>query len=50
VNVDHVIIVRRFEKEINSLMKGTVNRQLTRKKPNVYGSAMSNFFSVKDHF
>jgi hypothetical protein len=31
-------------------MKGTVNRQVTTKKPNMYGSAMSNFFGVKDHF
>ncbi len=50
MNVDHVVIVKRFEKEINSLMKGTVNRQVTTKKPNMYGSAMSNFFGVKDHF
>jgi hypothetical protein len=50
VNVDHVVIVKRFEKEINSLVKGIVNRQVTTKKPNVYGRAMSNFFGVKDNF
>ncbi len=49
MNVDHVVIVKRFEKEINSLVKGNVNRELTTKKPNVYGSAMSNFFGAKDH-
>jgi hypothetical protein len=26
-----------------------VSRELTTKKPNVYGSAMSNFFGAKDH-
>jgi len=31
-------------------VKGIVNRQVTTKKPNVYGSAMSNFLGVKDHF
>jgi hypothetical protein len=50
MNVDHVIIVNRFEKEINSPVKGIVNKQVTTKKPNVYGSAMSNFFGVKYHF
>jgi hypothetical protein len=50
MNVDHVIIVNRFEKEINSLVKGIVNKQVTTKKPNVYGSAMFNFFGVKYHF
>ncbi len=50
MNIDHVLIVKRFEREINSLVKGTMNRQLTTKKPNVYGSAMSFFFGVKDHF
>lgn len=27
-----------------------MKRQLTTKKPNVYGSAMSTFFGVKYHF
>jgi hypothetical protein len=31
-------------------MKGTINRQVTTQKPNVYGNVMANFFGVKDHF
>ncbi len=47
VDVDHFIIVKIFEEEINNEIGRIVERQPTKKKPNVPTSAISVFFVVK---
>jgi hypothetical protein len=51
-NVDgnHAIIVKKIEEELNGLIKGTLENQLTKKRPNVSNNAISNFFTIKDPF
>jgi hypothetical protein len=36
VDENHVIVAKRFQEEVNSLMRGTKERQLTKKRPNVF--------------
>jgi hypothetical protein len=43
VNANHDIIVKKFEEKVNSLMRKRMERQLVKKRPNVYGSAISFF-------
>ncbi len=50
VDCDHATIVNFFEKEVNALVKGPFEKQLTKKRMYVLGSAISNFFFVKDPF
>jgi hypothetical protein len=50
VDANHSIIANKFEKEINSEIIKSVERQLVKKRPNVPTSAISNFFVVKEHF
>ncbi len=45
----HTIIVKMFE-EVNSLLKGREERQLTKKKTIVFGGSISKFFLVKNSF
>ncbi len=51
---NHVIVAKRFEKKVNGFMKGTKERQLTRKKkkkkPNVFKGYISKTIVVKDTF
>lgn len=49
VDVDHSIIFKNIE-EVNSLMKGNLKKQPTKKKANVFSSSISNFFASKDLF
>jgi hypothetical protein len=49
VNANHFIIVKMFEKEVNNPLRGEMNSQLTKKKPNLLGDAIVNFFVVKNH-
>jgi hypothetical protein len=44
VNADHSIIAKKFEKEINNEIIGSVERQTTKKRPNVPTSAIFVFF------
>jgi hypothetical protein len=37
-----------FEKIVISLVKGTMEKQLLKKRPNVFGSAIYKKFDVKD--
>jgi len=40
VNVDHFIIAKKFEEKINNEIIGSVERQPTKKRPNVLASAI----------
>jgi hypothetical protein len=44
VNIEHAIIAKKFEKEINSLIRRIMERQLVKKRPSMFGSAISNIF------
>lgn len=50
VNANHDIIVKKFEEKVNSLMRKKMERQLVKKRPNVYGSAISIFFWCERSF
>jgi len=50
VNVNHSIIAKMFEKEINSPLKGKVERQPTKERYNPSRNAIIKFFATKDPF
>jgi len=50
VDIDHVLIVKNFEKEVNGPIKKTFEMQLTKKRPNVSNNAISKLFDVKNPF
>jgi len=50
VNVDHFIIAKKFEEEINNEIIGSVERQPTKKRPNVLASAIFVFFCYNFFF
>ncbi len=50
MDVDHVLIVKIFEEEINGPIKETFEKQPTKKRPNVSNNVISKFFIIKDHF
>ncbi len=50
MDCDHATIVKIFEEEVNALVKGPFEKQLTKKTMNVLGSAISKLFFVKDSF
>jgi len=50
VDVYHVLIIKKFEEEVNGLIRGILERQLTKKRFNVLSNAIFNFFVVKDLF
>jgi hypothetical protein len=39
-----------FEMEVNNLVKGEEERHSTKKRHNIYGSNISNFFATKEPF
>jgi hypothetical protein len=39
-----------FEKEVNNALKGEMNSQLTKNKPNLFDNAIVNVCAAKDHF
>jgi hypothetical protein len=49
VNIDHGIIAKKIEKEMNNLIKRLMERQLVKKRPSMFGSAISNFSNVRNH-
>lgn len=49
MNIDHAIIAKKFEKEVNSLIRRIMERQLVKKRPSMFGSVISNCFDVKNH-
>lgn len=42
------LLKKKFEEKFNSPMRKRMERQLVKRRLNVYGSAISNFFGVKD--
>jgi hypothetical protein len=48
--VDHIIVTKRFQEEMNSLMKEMNERKLVKKKPNVIRELISKIFVIKDSF
>jgi hypothetical protein len=50
VVVEHTIIAKMFEEEVNFLLKGRKERQLAKKKTIVSNGSISNFVVVKDSF
>jgi len=49
-NVDHAIVVKRFEDEVNSLMNEKEDRQLAKKRPNISRGFIFKKFVLKDSF
>jgi hypothetical protein len=50
LDVDHVLIVKNFEKKKNYNLKSPLERQLTKKRPIINASAIFNFFGAMDHY
>jgi hypothetical protein len=50
VDYDHATIVKFFEEEVNALVKVPFERQLTKKRMNILGSAISFLFFCQKHF
>jgi hypothetical protein len=50
VDAYHSFIAQRFEKEVNSLLKGTKKKQPPKKRTNPFEGSIFNFFSIKDSF
>ncbi len=48
MDVDHVLFAKIIEEELSSLMKIILEKQLAKKKPNVFSFKISKFFGVKD--
>ncbi len=46
----HSFIAQRFEKEVNSLLKGTKEKQPSKKRTNPFEGSIFKFFSIKDYF
>ncbi len=50
MDVNHPILVKTFEQEVNSQMKRIVENQLAKKRPSVSNNTIYLFFGVKDSF
>ncbi len=50
MDVEHIVITKMFEIEVNSLFKGREERQLAKKRVIVSSGSNSKFFSIKDSF
>jgi hypothetical protein len=48
--VYHVLIIKKYEEEVNGLIRGILERQPTKKRFNVLSNAIFHFFVVKDLF
>jgi hypothetical protein len=47
VDVEHSLLAKKFDEEMNNLVKSELERQLVKKKQNVSSSEISNFFIIK---
>ncbi len=47
VDAEHSLLAKTFDKEMNSLVKSELERELVKKKQNVYSSEISKFFIAK---
>jgi hypothetical protein len=50
VNVDHFIIAKLFEDEMNNPLRGKMDKLFAKKKSNPSGSAIVNSFVTKNTF
>jgi hypothetical protein len=50
IDVNHVVIIKKIEEEVNGPIIGTLKKQLANKRPNVLGNVIFKFFIVKDPF
>ncbi len=50
VDVNHVVLYKKFEDVVNNFLKGSVERQLAKKCPSIYGSSISNLFVAKNPY
>jgi hypothetical protein len=50
VDTNHVLVVKKFEKEVNGPTKKTFEMQLAKKRPNVSNNAISKLFIIKNLF
>ncbi len=48
--MDHVVLTKKFEEEINSPLRNVLERQPTKKGPNVFNFEILEFFGAKDPF
>jgi len=47
VDAEHSLLAKTFDKEMNSLVKSELERELVKKRQNVYSSEISKFFIAK---
>jgi hypothetical protein len=50
VDVDHVILAKRFEEEVNFPLRKVFEKQFAKKRPNVFNFEILKFFGAKDPF
>jgi len=50
VNANHSLIAKKIEKELNSLLKGNVEKESRKKRLNVFRTTIKNVFVTKDPF
>jgi outer membrane lipopolysaccharide assembly protein LptE/RlpB len=50
VDVEHTLIAKKFEEEVSNPMRSGLEKQLTKKRPNVSTNEIFEIFSTKDHF
>jgi hypothetical protein len=50
VDANHAILVKIFEEEVNFPLKNILEKQPTKKRPNVSNFKISEFFGAKDPF
>ncbi len=50
VDANHVVLAKRFEKEMNFPLRNILEKQLAKKRPNVSNSEISESFGAKDFF
>ncbi len=47
MDVEHTLLTKKFEEEVNSLVKSGLEKQLAKKWPNVSANEISKFFLLK---
>ncbi len=50
VDVEYILIAKKFEEEISSLVRSGLEKQLAKRRPNVSTNEIFEFFSIKDPF
>ncbi len=50
MDVKHTLIVKKFDEEVNSPMRRCLEKQLAKKRPNVFVNEIFEFFFAKDLF